>query len=90
MNIIEKILAKHADKESVKPGDIVNVFIDCRVARDFGGANVIEHLLNNNLTVNDPDRTLFTFDCNPGGSDQKYAANQHMCRRFARENGIKV
>ena len=24
--------------------------------------------------VADPDKTLFTFDCNPTGSDQKYAA----------------
>lgn len=90
MNIVEKILAKHANKETVKPGDIVNVFIDCRIARDFGGANVIEHLLNNKLSIEDSNRTFFTFDCNPGGSDQKYAANQHMCRRFAREKGIKV
>ena len=90
MNITEKILAKHAGKEHLKPGDIVNVFIDCRVARDFGGANVIEHLQNNNLKIEDTERTFFTFDCNPGGSDQKYAANQHMCRSFARKHGIKV
>ena len=90
MTIVEKILAMHAGKESIKPGDIVNVGIDCRVARDFGGANVVEHLVNNNLPIDTPERTFFTFDCNPGGSDQKYAANQHYCRRFAREKGIKV
>ncbi len=90
MNIIEKILANHAEKKNVKPGDIVNVAIDCRAARDFGGANVVEHLIANNLEVDDPEKTCFTFDCNPGGSDQKYAANQHFCRRYAREKGIKV
>ena len=37
------------------------------------------------LGVADPARTFFTFDCNPGGSDQKYAANQQACRVFARE-----
>jgi 3-isopropylmalate dehydratase small subunit len=42
------------------------------------------------LHVNDPSRTLFTFDCNPTGSDQKYTVNQHICRLYARENGIKV
>ena len=26
----------------------------------------------------------------PGGSDQKYAANQQLCRQFAREQGIQV
>jgi 3-isopropylmalate/(R)-2-methylmalate dehydratase large subunit len=35
-------------------------------------------------------RTHFTFDCNPTGSDQGYAANQHTCRLFAREHGISV
>jgi 3-isopropylmalate/(R)-2-methylmalate dehydratase large subunit len=90
MNIIEKILAKHSGKESVKPGQIVDVFIDSRVARDFGGANVVKNILDNGLTVDDPRRTFFTFDCNPGGSDQKYAANQHYCRQFARQNNIAV
>ncbi|MBN2278973.1 MAG: 3-isopropylmalate dehydratase large subunit [Candidatus Marinimicrobia bacterium] len=90
MNIIEKILANHSGKDFVKPGDIIDVEIDARVARDFGGANVVKNLINNGLTVNDPSKTFFTFDCNPGGSDQKYAENQHFCRQFARENNIKV
>jgi 3-isopropylmalate dehydratase small subunit len=90
MNIIEKIIAAHSNQSVVKPGDIVDVFIDARVARDFGGANVVENILNNGLAVDDPSRTFFTFDCNPGGSDQKYAANQHFCRLFARQNYIKV
>ena len=87
--IVEKILANHAGK-NVRPGDIVDVTIDARVARDFGGANVVKNLCDNDLTVADPARTFFTFDCNPGGSDQKYAANQHLCRQFARERGIRV
>jgi 3-isopropylmalate dehydratase small subunit len=90
MTIIEKIIAAHANMDRVKPGDIVDVFIDTRAARDFGGANVVKNLVDNGLTVADPQRTIFTFDCNPGGSDQKYAANQHYCRQFARENGIRV
>ncbi|MHC1707745.1 MAG: aconitase/3-isopropylmalate dehydratase large subunit family protein [Bacteroidales bacterium] len=90
MNIIEKILAKHSGKDIVRPNQIVDVLIDSRVARDFGGANVVKNILDNGLVVNDPKRTFFTFDCNPGGSDQKYAANQHYCRQFARQNGIVV
>jgi 3-isopropylmalate/(R)-2-methylmalate dehydratase large subunit len=90
MNLIEKILANHSNKDVVKPGEIVDVEIDARVARDFGGANVVKNLLDNHLEVDDPKRTFFTFDCNPGGSDQKYAANQHFCRQYARDNDIKV
>jgi len=90
MNIIEKIISGHSNQKQVKPGDIVDVFIDTRAARDFGGANVVKNLLDNGLTVAEPSRTIFTFDCNPGGSDQKYAANQHYCRQFARQNNIRV
>ncbi|MCX6256755.1 MAG: aconitase/3-isopropylmalate dehydratase large subunit family protein [Bacteroidia bacterium] len=90
MTLIEKILANHSKYQLVKPGEIVDVFMDIRAARDFGGANVVKHLVDNNLDIDDPTRTFFTFDCNPTGSDQKYAVNQHICRQFARENGIKV
>ena len=85
--LIEKIISNHAGK-IVSPGQIVDMTVDVRAARDFGGANVVRNLRRNNLEVDDPDRTLFTFDCNPGGSDQGYAANQHYCRTFAREQGI--
>ncbi len=90
MTIIEKILASHSGKDIVKPGEILDVEIDARVARDFGGANVVKNLIKNGLGLQDPSKTYFTFDTNPGGSDQKYAANQQYCRMFARENGIQV
>lgn len=90
MNVVEKILAAHSGRKHVMPGQIIDVAIDCRVARDFGGASVVRNLIDNGLTVDDPTRTFFTFDCNPGGSDQKYAANQQYCRQFARENDITV
>jgi len=90
MNLIEKILANHSNKSIVKPNEIIDVQIDARAARDFGGANVVKNLLNNGLTINDSTKTIFTFDCNPSGSDQQYAANQHFCRIYARENEIKV
>ncbi|MFH1118676.1 MAG: aconitase/3-isopropylmalate dehydratase large subunit family protein [Bacteroidota bacterium] len=90
MTVIEKILASHSNQSTVKPGDIIDVFIDSRAARDFGGANVVKNLIDNGLTIADAKHTVFTFDCNPGGSDQKYAANQHYCRLYARQNNIKV
>ncbi len=87
--MIEKILGAHTGKD-VSPGDIVDIVIDARVARDFGGASVVKNIRENGLDVDDPAKTFFTFDCNPGGSDQKYATNQQICRVFAREYGIKV
>jgi len=88
--LCEKILGAHAGARAVAPGDIVDVGIDVRAARDFGGANVVQNLREHKLGVADPARTFFTFDCNPTGSDQKYAANQQACRVFAREHGIRV
>ncbi len=88
--LVEKILADHSGKKYVRPGDILDISIDARVARDFGGANVVKNIEDHDLDIDDPSKTLFTFDCNPTGSDQKYAANQHICRSFARNRGIKV
>jgi homoaconitate hydratase family protein/3-isopropylmalate dehydratase small subunit len=90
MTIVEKIMAFHAGISEVSPGSIVDIEIDTRAARDFGGANVVKNIRENGLSIHDPSRTFFTFDCNPTGSDQKYAANQHICREFAREHGIRV
>lgn len=90
MTLIEKILANHSNKDLVKPGDIIDVFMDVRAARDFGGANVVKNIVDNGLSLDDPSRTFFTFDCNPTGSDQKYAVNQQICRDFARDHGIKI
>jgi len=90
MTLLEKILAAHSDLTVVSPGEIVDIKIDSRVARDFGGANVVKNIRDFGLEINNPAKTLFTFDCNPTGSDQKYAVNQHICRLFARENDIKV
>jgi 3-isopropylmalate/(R)-2-methylmalate dehydratase large subunit len=87
--IVEKILGSHAGRD-VKPGDIVDVTIDARVARDFGGANVVKNIRDNGLAVADSKKTFFTFDCNPGGSDQRYAENQQLCRQFARAQGVEV
>ena len=90
MTMLEKILAAHSNVDEVHPGEIIDIEIDARVARDFGGANVVKNIRDFGLKIDDPSRTLFTFDCNPTGSDQKYAVNQHICRLFARDRGIKV
>jgi 3-isopropylmalate/(R)-2-methylmalate dehydratase large subunit len=90
MTLVEKILANHSKYNTVKPGENIDIQIDARVARDFGGANVVKNIKDNGLNIDDPSKTFFTFDCNPTGSDQKYAVNQHICRLFARENNIKV
>ncbi|MDR3046628.1 MAG: 3-isopropylmalate dehydratase large subunit [Bacteroidales bacterium] len=90
LTFIEKIISQHSGNKNIKPDDIVDVAIDCRAARDFGGANVVKNLIDHALEIEDPSKTYFTFDCNPGGSDQKYAQNQQYCRMYARETGITI
>lgn len=90
LTLIEKIIANHAGASEVVPGEIMDVFMDVRAARDFGGANVVKNIRDYHLGIEDVSRTFFTFDCNPTGSDQKYAVNQHICRQFARDHGIQV
>jgi 3-isopropylmalate/(R)-2-methylmalate dehydratase large subunit len=90
MTIVEKILASHSGKDFVKPGDIIDVIIDARVARDFGGANVVKNIEDYKLGIEDSSKTFFTFDCNPTGSDQNYALNQQICRLYARKHDVKV
>jgi len=87
--MIQKIFEKHSNSEA-KVGEIIDIDIDVRVARDFGGANVVKNLEENNLALDEPSKTFFTFDCNPGGCDQKYAANQQICREYARRNNVKI
>jgi len=87
--IIQKIFENHSKNKAII-GDIIDIDIDVRAARDFGGANVVKNLEESNLSIHDSNSTFFTFDCNPGGCDQKYAENQHICRLFARRNNIKI
>ncbi len=87
--MIQNIFAHHT-QQPVDVDEIIDVAIDVRAARDFGGANVVKNLENAGLSVKDPTKTFFTFDCNPGGCDQKYAENQHICRLFARRHNIQV
>jgi len=87
--IIEKIFSNHSNKK-INAGDIAEITIDARIARDFGGANVVQNIRSHNLNIHDPEKTYFTFDCNPGGSNQQYAENQHICRLFSRERDINL
>ena len=41
--IIQKIFENHSSQEA-EVGDIIDIDIDVRIARDFGGANVVKNL----------------------------------------------
>lgn len=92
MTIIEKLIARHSDRDKVSAGEVVWMTIDYRSARDFGGPNVVEHLTQHGVSnpVLDPSRTFFTFDTNAPANTTGYADNQHKCRIFARKFGANL
>ncbi len=94
LTIIEKIMQAHSDEpaEPAMPGKIIWIGIDVRSARDFGGANVVKNFREHypSQKVHDSSKTYFTFDCNVPANTIAYANNQHICRGFAKEQGVKL
>ena len=88
---IEKLITAHAGKDT-GAGDEVWIEIDLRTARDAGGAGVVEHFQREfpGQTVDDAQRTCFTFDCAAPAQGIREATDQQVCRRFAQEQGITV
>ena len=89
--IIEKIFQSHTEQR-VEIGSQIWLDIDVKTARDFGGAQVVKNLKEHydGNYIHDPSHTFFTFDCNAPANTIGYANNQQICRKFARENGIRV
>ncbi len=89
--IVEKILQKHST-ERAQAGEIVWIDLDIITAREFGGPNVVRHLREHfsGNYVAKKDSTFFTFDLSVPAKTLKYALAQDICRKFAKENGIKV
>lgn len=91
LTIIEKIISAHCGQE-VKPGEIVWMNLDLVSARDFGGPNVVKHYQREygDSPVFDSSRIAFTFDLCVPACTLKYADNQQVCRKFARQHGLRV
>ncbi|MCD6223116.1 MAG: 3-isopropylmalate dehydratase large subunit [Thermoplasmata archaeon] len=89
--IIEKIFSMHS-KDRVEVGETIWLDIDVRTARDFGGAQVVKNLLENydGNYVENANKTFFTFDTSAPAKTIGYAQNQQICRKFARQQGIRV
>jgi homoaconitase/3-isopropylmalate dehydratase large subunit/3-isopropylmalate dehydratase small subunit len=90
MTVIEKILAHHSTYDVVRPGEIINVHIDLRVSRDLGGINIVKQFQKHELSLDNRERTFFTFDYYPSVADASIFENQQICRSFAREQGIRL
>ena len=84
----EKILAKGAGVDSVKPGDIVEVAVDLVMTNDVTAPLSIREFQKTGLEqVFDPEKVVFVPDHFVPAKDIRSAENAKIMREFAREQG---
>jgi len=88
--ITEKILAKHAGRESVKPGDMITAEIDTIMLHDVTTTPAIDRLEQKNINqVHNPDKIVIMPDHFIPNKDIKSAEMVARIRRWAKEQGIE-
>ncbi len=89
MTITEKIIAAHAQKEKVIPGELVQVKIDLALANDITAPLGIKELEKQKIDrIFDPDKVVLVADHNTPCKDIASAQNVKLMRDFARKYGI--
>ncbi len=89
MTITEKIIAAHAQKEKVIPGELVQVKIDLALANDITAPLSIKELEKQKIDrIFDPDKVVLVADHNTPCKDIASAQNVKLMRDFARKYGI--
>jgi 3-isopropylmalate/(R)-2-methylmalate dehydratase large subunit len=90
MTITEKILAAHADREHVEPGEIVDVRIDLALANDITAPlSLLEFEKVGATKVFDTERVVFVMDHFTPNKDIASAENCKTIREFSKKFGIK-
>ena len=89
MTITEKILAAHADREKVSPGDLIDARVDVLLANDVTGPVVIKEFDKIGLdSVFDRDRVVLIADHFAPNRDIKSAEQSKALRDFARRQAL--
>ncbi len=91
MTIAEKIIARAAGVEEVRPGDIHTVEVDRLMSND-GTTHLTIDMYHNKLKhphIADVNKLIWIVDHNVPSDSPKTAASQKKMRDFAKEHGIK-
>ncbi|HLV09397.1 MAG TPA: 3-isopropylmalate dehydratase large subunit [Halanaerobiales bacterium] len=89
MTMVEKIIAAHAERDTVKFGEIVNARVDVALANDVTAPVAIKEFYRTGVKeVFDKDRVVLVPDHFTPNKDIKSAENAKMLRDFAREQGL--
>jgi 3-isopropylmalate/(R)-2-methylmalate dehydratase large subunit len=90
MTITEKILAAHAGKDFVEPGEIIDAGIDLALANDITAPLSLEEFDKVGAKkVFDPERVVFVLDHFTPNKDIMSAGNCKKIREFSKAHGIK-
>ncbi len=89
MTVTEKILASHAGKDSVTPGEIIEAKVDLALANDITAPLSLEEFEKAGATsVFDPERVVLVLDHFTPNKDILSAQNCKTIREFAKKHAI--
>jgi 3-isopropylmalate/(R)-2-methylmalate dehydratase large subunit len=89
MTMSEKILAAHAGKDCVEPGEIIEAKLDLVLANDITAPLSLEEFEKAGAsTVFDPERVVFVLDHFTPNKDILSAENCKTIREFSKKHGI--
>ncbi len=89
MNLAEKILAAHADKKEVAPGEFINARVDLIVSNDITAPIAIREFRRLGVKVFDPAKIVMVPDHFVPNKDILSAEQARLMRDFCREQGIR-
>ncbi len=90
MNLAEKILAAHADKKEVSPGEFINVRVDMIVSNDITAPIAIREFRRLGVArVFDPSKIVMVPDHFVPNKDIPSAEQAKLMRDFCHEQGIQ-
>src|SRR5512142_2346079 len=87
--IAEKILAAKSGRTSVRPGEIVDAYPDLVMSHTATWRSVSVMNKIGATKLYDPDRLAIVLDHIAPAKIEKQAADQRVCREFARTHGIR-
>ncbi len=91
MTITEKILAAHASRKEVRPGELINAKLDLVLANDITAPIAIKEFRAAGATkVFDPERIALIPDHFAPNKDIASAEQCSLLRRFSREQGLSL
>jgi len=90
LTLAEKIIARAAGRETVRPGEIVTCKVDLAMMHDSGGPRRVKPILERlGAKVWDPDKVVVISDHYVPATDAEGAAILDLTRKWVAENGVE-